>query len=172
MTSQYAAPAGRYDQAACTVCGCPGAGQCHVCGSPLDARVFDSSNVVAAPGPGEEVVLARFELPSTHCGLLQYFAQFTDLFARDPGRVATPGYQWQIRSDVQPLDPYLSFGHIINPWGLSGFPVDIRISEGAALEFTVRNTGASRADTLTEVGGRILGRHWYDTRFGGAPGLL
>ncbi|WP_306333567.1 hypothetical protein [Streptomyces sp. KL118A] len=157
---------------ASTVCGRSGVGQCEVCGRPLDARVFDSSSVVAAPGPGEETVLARFELPSTHCGVLEYFAQFTDRFARDPGRAATPGYRWQIRSDVQPLDPYLSFGHIINPWGLSGFPLDIRLAEGAVIEFTVRNTGASRADELTEVGGRILGRHWYDTRFGGAPGRL
>ncbi|WP_327433329.1 hypothetical protein [Streptomyces sp. NBC_01236] len=156
----------------CATCGCPGAGQCHTCGVPLDAGVFDDSRVVAAPAPGEEVVLARFRLLPTHCGVLQYFAQFTDRYAKDPSRVATPGYQWQIRCDTQPLDPYLSFGHLINPWGLNGFPVHIRLAEGTAMEFTVRNTGASRADTLTEVGGRILGRHWYDIRYGGAPGRL
>jgi hypothetical protein len=156
----------------CELCGHPGTGQCHVCGMPLDAGIFDSSSVVPAPGPGEAAVLARHALHPTHCGMLHYFAQFTDQYARDPTRIATPGYQWQIRCDTQPLDPYLTFSHIINPWGLAAFPVDVRLGEGVTIEFTIRNVGAAGANVLNEVGGRIVGRHWYDTRFGGAPRRL
>lgn len=154
------------------VCGWPGSDQCDVCEAPLDSGPFDSSAVVSAPNPGEEVVLARYELPPTHCGVLRYFAQFTDLYALDATRIRTVGYEWQIRSDTRPLDPYLTFGHIINPWGLAAFPVEIRLGEGATVEFVVRNLGATGGDVLQEVGGRIVGRHWYDTRFGGAPRAL
>jgi hypothetical protein len=140
---------------------------------PLDAGIFDSSSVVPAPQqPGDEVELARYELHPMHCGVLHYFAQFTDAHAQNPARIATPGYQWQIRCDTQPLDPYLTFEHIINPWGLAAFPVDVRLSEGATIAFTIRNISATGADVLTQVGGRIVGRHWYDTRFGGAPERL
>ncbi len=156
----------------CQLCGCPGAGQCHVCGIPLDAGIFDNSSVQPAPGPGEELVLARYELHPTHCGILHYFAQFTDRFAQDAAEVLTPGYQWQIRCDTRPLDPYLTFGHIINPWGQAVFPVDVRLGEGCTTELTVRNVGAPPANQLQLIGGRIVGRHWYDTRFGGAPRRL
>jgi hypothetical protein len=156
---------------ACASCGCIGAGQCEVCGIPLDAGVFDDSKIRDAPLVGEEFVLAEYTLHRNHCGVLRYFAQFTDLFAREPDKVATPGYQWQIRCDGQPLDPYLTFAHIVNPWGLVGFPVDVRLGEGCRVEFTIRNVGAPPGDVLV-VGGRILGRHWYDTRFGGSPRQL
>ena len=160
---------------ACALCGCIGAGQCETCGIPLDARVFDHSTIQDAPKLlGEEKVLASYALHRNYCGVLCFFAQFTDRFARDPARgVTTPGYQWQIRCDRQPLDPYLTFGHIINPWGLDGFPVDVRLSEGCTVEFTIRNVGPpTPEDVLERVGGRILGRHWYDTRFGGTPRRL
>ena len=55
----------------------------------------------------------------------------------------TPDLEWQIRSDGQPLAPWLTFGRIINPWGLTGFPIHIRLREGCRLEFVVRFTGAS-----------------------------
>jgi hypothetical protein len=157
------------------VCGWPGSGQCDVCGTPLDAGPFDSSSVVLAPSPGEEIVLARYTLQPTHCGILRYFAQFTDRHAKDPTKIRTPGYQWQLRSNTQPLDPYLTFDHIINPWGLATFPVEISLGEGATIEFVIRNTGnigSGHVDALTEVGGRIVGKHWYNTRFGGAPRRL
>jgi hypothetical protein len=157
---------------ACALCGCIGAGQCEACGIPLDAGVFDRSSIQPAPAAGEEIVLAGYALHRNHCGVLRYFAQFTDRFAQDPARVATPGYQWQIRCDRQPLDPYLTFAHIINPWGLVAFPVDVRLGEGCTVEFSIRNVGPAPADVLQFVGGRILGRHWYDTRFGGTPRRL
>ncbi|WP_460358210.1 hypothetical protein [Mycobacterium sp. ZZG] len=153
-------------------CGCPGAGQCEVCDNPLDSAPFDNSAVLPGPEPGQEIVLARYSLRPRYCGILRYFMQFTDRYAADPTRIRTPGYQWQIRSGAYPLDPYLTFDHIINPWGSSAVPVDIRLAESVTIEFVVRNVGATGTDILSEVGGRIIGRHWYDTRFGGAPRLL
>jgi hypothetical protein len=146
--------------------------ECHVCGIPSDAGFFDESSVSDAPLPGQEIVLARYELHHNYCGMLMYFAQFTDRFARDPAEVETPGVQWQIRCDGQPRDPYLTFNHIINPWGLSGFPIALRLVQGSAVELAVRGIGVSLNLPITKVGGRILGRYWYDTRFGGAPNRL
>jgi hypothetical protein len=158
--------------AACELCGCVGVGQCETCGIPLDAGVFDESSIQDSPEPDKEIVLARFELHRNYCGVLRYFAQFTDRFAQDPAQAKTLGYEWQIRCDGQPLDPYLTFDHIKNPWGLSVFPVDVRLAEGCTLEFTIRNLGPEPGDVLRSVGGRIVGRYWYDTRFGGAPRRL
>ena len=145
---------------------------CDNCGIPLDAGFFDASSIQKAPVQGQEVVLARYELHRNYCGLLMYFAQFTDLYARNPSEVETPGYQWLIRCNGQPRDPYLAFDHIINPWGLSGFPVYLRMEEGCVLEFSVRKVGDDQGKTLQKVGGRILGRTWYNTIYGGAPNRL
>jgi len=145
---------------------------CHICGIPQDAGFFDESDIKDAPPLGQEVVLARYELHRNYCGLLMYFAQFTNVYAGDPTQVQTPGYQWQIRCNGQPRDPYLTFGHIINPWGLSGFPVYLRLEEGCVLEFAIRKIGDDQGKTLNEVGGRILGRTWYNTAYGGAPNRL
>jgi hypothetical protein len=145
---------------------------CHICGIPSDAGFFDASSIKDAPTAGQEVVLARYELHRNYCGMLLYFAQFTDSYAHDPTQVETPGYQWQIRCNNQPRDPYLTFTHIINPWGLSGFPVALRLEEGCVLDFVVRNVGANPQRTLGKVGGRLLGRYWYNTIYGGAPNRL
>jgi hypothetical protein len=137
---------------------------CHICGIPSNAGFFDASSIKNAPQQGQEVVLARYELPRDHSGMLLYFAQFAQFTSPHPvdaNEVDTPGYQWQIRCNGQPRDPYLSFEHIINPWGLSGFPVYLRLDEGCVVEFVVRNVGAS--DTLRRVAGRLLGRYWYNT---------
>jgi hypothetical protein len=146
---------------------------CHVCGIPQDAGFFDESSIRTAPTAlGEELVLARYELHRNYCGMLMYFAQFTDRFAADPRNVETRGYAWELRCNGQPRDPYLTFDRIINPWGLSGFPVYLRLEEGCLVELAVRNVGPAAGDELDLVGGRILGRYWYDTRFGGAPNSL
>lgn len=145
---------------------------CHICGIPSDAGFFDESNIETAPELGQEKVLARYELHRNYCGMLLYFAQFTDQYASDPAKVQTPGYQWQIRCNGQPRDPYLTFDHIINPWGLSGFPVYLRLEEGCVLEFVIRNVSANGADILNKVGGRILGRYWYNENYGGASNRL
>ncbi len=147
---------------------------CHVCGIPLDASYFDDSSIAGAPtASGAEVVLAKYQLHPNYCGVLQYFAQFTDAYALSPVAVETPDLEWQIRSDGQPLAPWLTFRRIINPWGLSGFPVHVRIREGSLVELVVRFVGSGPIIELTHtppvtlVGGRLLGRFWYNTEFGG-----
>ena len=148
---------------------------CLNCGIPSDAGFFDESSIVDAPRSGGEAVLARYELHRNYCGVLLYFAQFVQFAAR-PGRRSdkfrTVGYQWQIRCNGQPRDPYLTFDRIINPWGLSGFPISLRLEEGATVEFAIRQTGPTAPDPLEFVGGRILGRYWYDSAYGGAPNRL
>ena len=147
---------------------------CSVCGIPADAGYFDDSRIVAAPTiPGAEVVLAKYELHPNYCGELQYFAQFTDAYAKDPTAVETDNLEWQIRSDGQPLAPWLTFNRIINPWGLCGFPIHMRLREGCLVELVVRFTGraeviaAPSPTSVTHVGGRLLGRYWYNPAFGG-----
>ncbi len=150
---------------------------CHICGIPADADFFDSSNVFQidqsrATGPslnqGEEIVLAKYELHRNYCGVLMYFAQFTD-----PMSVRTPGYEWQIRCNGQPRAPYLTFGHIVNPWGMAGFPIGLRLEEGCLLELVIRKVNAPVSTLgLNQVGGRIVGRYWYNTIYGGAPNRL
>jgi hypothetical protein len=146
---------------------------CTVCGIPADAGYFDSSSIVEAPNATTpDVVLASFELHPLYCGVLQYFAQFTDAHAADPSNARTPEVEWQIRSDGQPLAPWLKFSHIINPWGMNGFPIHVRLREGCLLEFVARfvpTAGGSIPLLLTPklVGGRLLGRYWYNRAFGG-----
>jgi hypothetical protein len=137
---------------------------CDVCGIPSDASFFDESSIKDAPIPGEEAILARYLLHRNYCGVLMNFAQFTD-----PSHVDTPGFRWQIRCDGQPRDPYLGFEHIVNPWGQPGGPVHLRLEEGCLLELVVRNVGAPGQPTLIKVGGRMLGRYWYNTAYGGVP---
>jgi len=151
---------------------------CPVCGIPADAGFFDSSSVAEAPKqPGAEVVLARYDLHRNYCGTLLYFAQFTDAYAADPTQVVTPDLEWQIRCNGQPRDPYLTFDRIINPWGLSGFPICLRLEEGCVVEFIVRNVERPSGPIIfaatkpTRVGGRLLGRYWYNSAYGGAASL-
>jgi hypothetical protein len=148
---------------------------CHICGIPADASYFDDSSIAEVPNDvGAEVVLAKYELHPNYCGELQYFAQFTDAYARDPRDVVTPNLEWQIRCNGQPLAPWLTFDRIINPWGLSGFPIHIRLREGALIELVVRVTEVPPivefslpGTAVTRVGGRLLGRFWYNPSFGG-----
>jgi hypothetical protein len=145
---------------------------CTVCGIPQDAGFFDESTIKPAPLLGEELVLAKYELHRNYCGMLMYFAQFTNKYASDPTQVETPGYQWQIRCNGQSRDPYLAFQHIINPWGLSGFPIYLRLEEGCLLELAIRNVDARGDDVLSKVGGRILGRYWYNDIYGSTSNRL
>jgi len=149
---------------------------CHVCGIPADASYFDDSSIARAPDNGRpEIVLAKYELHPNYCGELQYFAQFTDAYALTPAAVETPNLEWQIRSDGQPLAPWLTFRRIINPWGLSGFPIHVRLKEGSLTELVVRFVAPTQIFLLSNpppppvehVGGRLLGRYWYNTNFGG-----
>jgi hypothetical protein len=149
---------------------------CEVCGIAADSGVFDASNVFnvaigSTPGislePGQEKVLAEYQLHPNYCGTLVYFAQFVV-----PGDVRTAGYQWQIRCNGQPRAPYLTFSHIVNPWGMAGFPINLRLEEGCLVELVIKNinTQPSQPEFLSQVGGRLMGRYWYNRIYGGAVG--
>ena len=163
----------------CTVEGAA-ANLCASCGIPWDAGYFDESHVfdlTARPlNNGDEQVLARYELHRNYCGVLMSFAQFTDAYGRDNARVLTPGYQWQVRVNGSPRDPYLTLDHILNPWGQSGMLVQLRLDEGSLVEMALRNLGVNPGTNdpreLKTVGGRITGRYWYNIEFGGTPNRL
>jgi len=142
---------------------------CNICGIPMDAEHFDESGVAGVPAPGEDVILARFTLHPQYCGVLNYFVQFTDLFFKNPSQIETPGLQWLLLTNNRPLFPYVKVDKILNPWGFTCIPVAIRLDENATIEFVVRNAGAGAAENgeaITKVGGRIVGRYWYNHAYG------
>jgi hypothetical protein len=136
---------------------------CTVCGIPLDSQVFDESGFTGTTQPGRTHRLARFELPARYCGTLEYFAQFTDAWARNPTEIETPGLDWSILLNGRPLYPYLSFNRILNPWGFGSFQTGVRLTDSGVLEFVVRQT---RASDVTRIGGRLVGRYWFNPEFG------
>ena len=69
------------------------------------------------------------------------FAQFTDAYGRDNAQALTPGYQWQVRVNDLPRDPYVNLDHILNPWGTTAMPVHLRLEESSVVELTIRNVG-------------------------------
>jgi hypothetical protein len=147
---------------------------CITCGIALDSEYFDESGVEEIQDaedevliPGQEKVLASFELPPQYCGVLEYFSQFTDLHARNPEQIRTPDIQWRISINRRPLYPYLTLDRIVNPWGYGSFPVSIRLDENARVEFIVRrlNKGSSSSH-IKRIGGRIMGRYWYNAAYG------
>jgi len=144
---------------------------CTACGIPLDSQYFDQSNVVEMPESiGDEVVLARFELPAQYCGVLQYFSQFTDAFGDDFKNVQTPTIEWKLLVNNQALFPYINLRHIVNPWGYGSYPVNIRLAEDSRIELIARRVtkiGSLSEAPITVVGGRIAGRFWYNASYGG-----
>jgi hypothetical protein len=150
----------------------PAGGLCRICGLPLDSQHFDASSISPIPVRGRQAVLARFELAPQYCGHFENFSQFTDLHARDHSQIQTPGLRWLILVNNRPLDPYLDLQHIINPWGYGSFPVNIRLDLEAKVEFVVRNegydldTGNQNRLRIHFVGGRIVGRYWYNPAYG------
>jgi len=143
-------------------------GLCPICGIPADADFFDDANIVEVPEKGRQVVLAKFQLPDQYCGILEYFAQFTNLHATKNDQIATPGLEWIILRNGQPLAPYIKFELIVNPWGFNNYPVAIRLDENARVEFILRNRAFDKSGGLIEkVAGRIRGRYWYNRVYGG-----
>jgi hypothetical protein len=137
--------------------------RCARCGMAVDSKYFDESSITALPAPGREVVLAQFELPPQYCGVLEYFSQFTDVLARIPSAIETPGIDWAILSNGRPLAPYLRFDRILNPWGFGSFQLAVRLDSSATIEFVVRNRSQPQGGSaVTRVGGRIVGRYWYE----------
>jgi hypothetical protein len=140
-------------------------GPCPKCGIPVDSQYFDDSKVEPEPALGKEVSLARFELPPQYCGVLEYFAQFTEAHARSPWEIGTPGLRWIILVNKRPLYPYISLEHIVNPWGNGSFQISIRLDENATVEFVARRV-AGEPEVKAMVGGRIMGRYWYNAAYG------
>lgn len=145
-------------------------GHCPICGIPADADFFDDARILPFPEKGRQLVLATFQLPRQYCGILENFAQFTDLQAMQNEQLATPGLEWAILRNGQPLSPYLKLEILINPWGLGCYPIAIRLDENAKVELVVRNRDYKDRDgmfPIKEVGGRISGRYWYNRVYGG-----
>jgi hypothetical protein len=145
-------------------------GLCLNCGIPVDSRTFDESRIDVIPDVGGQIVLAAFELPSQYCGALEHVAQFTDLSARRPDQMETPGLEWSLAANGRAVYPFSRLNRILNPWGFGSFRTDLRLDEGARLELIVRRTASrtSRRQGLKVelVGGRIVGRYWYNRGYG------
>jgi hypothetical protein len=145
---------------------------CPNCGLPRDYQHFDESGFADTPDRGRQVVLARFQLPPQHCGLLENFSQFTNLLGQHPTYVETPGLQWIISVNKRPIYPYVLLEHIVNPWGFGSFGVAIRLDENAIVEFAVRNVEHPPLDKpqteVARIGARIVGRFWYNPIYGDA----
>ncbi len=150
---------------------------CQVCGVPLDAGYFDVAGIKKAPvREGKEVEVARYELNPQYCGTLLYFMQYAETF-RTKRQVLpnTPGYEWVILCNNQPRAPYLPTSLILNPWGANALLIHLRLEEGCTVRFVVRKVTPAANETevkLSQVGGRLLGRTWYNTQYGGAPNRL
>ncbi len=151
---------------------CLSSALCAQCGVPLDAKPFDASGVLPAPLVGSSVVLARFELPPQYCGTLEFFSQFTDVYASDNAKVRTPGFLWSILSNSRPLFPYLQLDRILNPWGFGSFQTTVRLDESSTIEFVVRGVPIQPEDredatpAVSRLGGRLVGRYWYNRAYG------
>jgi hypothetical protein len=152
---------------------------CQICGIPLDANYFDNASFQDAPkNVGEERELARYALHPQYCGVLLYFAQYArhqDEKLQDKDIFETPGYEWAVLCNNQPRDPYLPTELILNPWGQNNLPIHLRLEEGCVVRLVVRRvlpSPGSKEIPLERVGGRLQGRYWYNTNYGGFPSRL
>lgn len=146
---------------------------CQVCGIPVDAGYFDVASIKTAPEVGQEVELAHYELHPQYCGTLLYFMQYAEESGTKKQVISnTPGYEWLILCNHQPQAPYLPTSLVLNPWAYHAPPIQLRLEEGCTLRFVVRRVAATVAVELSQVGGRLLGRSWYNTIYGGTPNRL
>jgi len=149
---------------------------CQICGVPLDAGYFDVASIQAAPLVGKEVEVARYELNPQYCGTMLYFMQYAEQSETQRQVLSkTPGYEWLILCNNQPRAPYLPTSLVLNPWGYNALPIHLRLEEGCTVRFVVRKVSppADEAEVkLSQVGGRLLGRTWYNTIYGGTPNRL
>jgi len=133
---------------------------CTACGSSLDSLHFDAIGFADLPLNGGVVVIAKHELPRQYCGVLEGFQQFLGELRR-AGDVETPGIEWLLRANGRPLDPYIGFSAILNPWGQPINRVAVSLEEGTVLEMIARVTRPS-VPAGTRIGGRLVGRYWFD----------
>jgi hypothetical protein len=59
----------------------------------------------------------------------------------------------------------MNFDRIVNPWGYGSFQVSIRLDDSATIEFVARRV-SNPASRIEQVGGRIVGRYWYNAIYG------
>jgi hypothetical protein len=146
-------------------------------------KAFGLPQPEGLPPRGEQRVLASFQLHPQYCGVLTYFSQYTDLYARDNAQILTPGFEWIILQNGKPVFPYTRLDMIVNPWGYNCLPVLVRLDENARVEFVIRNRGIKDDDLkerpsppftyptprypIRTFAGRIMGRYWYNDSFGG-----
>ena len=146
---------------------------CQICSVPMDAGYFDVASIKNAPLAGAEVEVARYELNPQYCGTLLYFTQYAEESGTKRQVLSiTPGYEWLILCNNQPRAPYLPTDLILNPWGYNALPIHLRLEEGCTVRFVVRRVSSAGSVELSLVGGRLLGRTWYNTIYGGAPNRL
>ncbi len=146
---------------------------CQICSVPMDAGYFDVAGIKNAPLVGTEVEVARYELNPQYCGTLLHFTQYAEESGTKRQVLSnTPGYQWLILCNNQPRAPYLPTDLILNPWGYNALPIHLRLDEGCTLRFVVRRVAPTVTVELSQVGGRLLGRSWYNTIYGGVPNRL
>jgi hypothetical protein len=140
----------------------------------MDAGYFDVASIKEAPrNVGREVEVARYELNPQYCGTLLYFTQYAEQEAPKQQVIShTPGYEWILLCNNQPRAPYLPTNLILNPWGATNLPIELRLEEGCTLRFIVRRVASTVPQELSQVGGRLLGRTWYNTIYGGTPNRL
>jgi len=139
--------------------------RCATCGIPLDAQYFDVSGIFDVDKLPRGGVLASFTAPAQYCGELLYFAQFSDLHAQTPAEFRTRGLVWRVLKNGQPVFPYQELDRVVNPWGTGCFAVPVRLEEGATIELVVRKVNAQPADPVKVVGGRLVGRYWFDETY-------
>ena len=146
---------------------------CQVCSVPLDAGYFDVAGIKNPPLVGAEVEIARYELNPQYCGTLLYFMQYAEEAVTKRQVLShTPGYEWMILCNNQPRAPYMPTSLILNPWGANALRIELRLEEGCTLRFVVRRVSSTVEAELSKVGGRLLGRVWYNTIYGGTPNRL
>jgi hypothetical protein len=143
----------------------------------MDANYFDVASIKTAPKVvGEEAEVACYELNPQYCGTLLYFTQYAEQDKPNHQVIShTPGYEWIILCNNQPRAPYLPTSLILNPWGATNLSIDLRLEEGCTVRLVVRKVtpGADETEVkLSQVGGRLLGRTWYNTIYGGMPNRL
>jgi hypothetical protein len=141
----------------------------------MDAGYFDVASINKAPSTvGQEVEVAHYELNPQYCGTLLYFSQYAEGESGKQVISHTPGYQWIIFCNDQPRAPYLPTSLILNPWGATNLSIDLRLEEGCIVRLVVRKVSPppQTAVQLSQVGGRLLGRTWYNTIYGGTPNRL
>jgi hypothetical protein len=58
---------------------------------------------------------------------------------------------------------------VINPWGCNCLPVLVKLDENARIEIAIRNRSIFDLDLypIKAFAGRIMGRYWYNSSFGG-----